>query len=169
MTKIMPFNDPFVTSSTLDTFRSFTFTFSDLYDASELAAVFDQYRLDRVDWRITPSITESLSSTPVVGTIYTCYDYDDANTFSSITDVYDYANAVSWKPTDVAQGSLVPHFAYGAYSGVFTSFANKKPDWIDCASPGVQHFGLKLAATPTGTAVTYRITCRYHISLRMTH
>ena len=96
-------------------------------------------------------------------------DFDDSNAPTSTTDLADYTNCVVSGPTEVIQGTLVPRFAYGAYSGVFTSFANHKPDWIDAASPGVEHYGLKIAATTTNSAVTYTIMFRYHVSLRMSH
>jgi hypothetical protein len=160
----------FTTSTLTETFAAYFFTFADLADAAELGVVFDQYRIDRIDYKFEPNITESLSSTPVSGRVATVIDLDDANLLTSTSDALDYSNCQTVKPVDTIQGTFVPHFAYSAFAfGVFSSFANKGPDWIDCASGGVQHFGLKIAASTTTTAVTYLPTFRYHISLRLSH
>jgi hypothetical protein len=158
-----------VSSTTTGTFPSLVFRFSDLSDATELGSVFDQYRIDRVDVKILPNITEAISSTALLGRNYSVIDLDDSNAFTSITDPLDYSSSQSWGVMDPIQLSLVPHLAMAAYSGVFTSFANSGPRWIDAASPGVEHYGVKLAIGSTTTAVTYTVTCRYHISLRFTH
>jgi len=40
-----------------------------------------------------------------------------------------------------------PRSAVAAYSGTFTSYANKYGQWVDTASPSVQFYGLKAAIT----------------------
>jgi hypothetical protein len=169
MTKIVE-GANIVTSTTLNSFPSYFFTFSQISDSTELAGVFDQYRIDRIDARIVPAVTENLSSTAVIGRNYSVIDLDDSNAFTSMTDPLDYSNALVWEVNDPIQVTFVPHFAYAAFaSGVFSSFANSPPRWIDCASPGVQHYGLKLALSSTNTAVTYTVQFRFHISLRTMH
>lgn len=169
MTKIVEASN-IVTSTTVNTFPSYFFTFSQIADYTELAGVFDQYRIDRVDARIVPAVTENLSSTAVIGRNYSAIDLDDSNAFTSMTDPLDYSNALVWEVNDPMQISFVPHFAYGAFAaGVFSSFANSPPRWIDCASPGVQHYGLKLAMSSVNAAITYTVQFRLHISLRMMH
>lgn len=159
-----------ITSTGSATFTSFNFQLADCSDVAEMTAVFDQYRIDRIDMRIVPNITESLSSTPVLGRNYSAIDLDDANAFTSLTDALDYNNVQVWEPTNPIQLTFIPRFAYAAFaSGVFSSFANSKPRWIDAASTGVQHYGVKLAFGVTSTAITYTVTCRYHISFRMAH
>lgn len=168
-TKIVEANNV-VTSTSINTFKSFVFTAGDIPDYTGLSGVFDQYRLDRVDLRLVPNITESLSSAPVSGKIYSVIDFDDSNALTSISQASEYSNCMVWEPTDPIQVSFVPHFAYGAYgSSVFGSFANSKPSWIDAASGTVEHYGVKLAITPTTTAVTYTVQLRYHVSFRMNH
>jgi hypothetical protein len=157
-------------STTVPVFRSFFFTLGDIADVTEMSAVFDQYKLEKVEMRLCPSITETLSSAPLIGKAYSVIDYDDANVFTSISDPLDYSNCMTWEPNDPIQIELVPHFAYAAYAtGVFSSFANSPPRWIDCASSAVQHYGVKIALTTVNTAVTYTVTLRYLISFRMAH
>jgi len=159
-----------VTSTTINTFRSYVFAAADIGDFTGLSGVFDQYRLDRVDLRFVPNITETLSSAPLSGKVYSVIDFDDSNALTSASQASEYSNCMVWEPVDPIQISLVPHFAYGAYgTSLFSSFANSKPNWIDAASGNVEHYGVKLAITPTTTAVTYTVQLRYHISFRMNH
>jgi len=168
MTKIVERTN-IVTSTTAAVHTGLAFKLSDCFDASEIASVFDQYRLDRVDIKMLPNVTESISSTSILGRNYTVIDFDDANALTSLTDYGDYSSARTWAVTDPMQLTLVPHYAVGAYSGVFSSFANRRPGWIDIASPGVEHYGVKVGCGTTTTAVTYTVTCRYHFSFRMMH
>lgn len=168
-TKIIDFAN-IVTSTTTATFRSYAFSLDQVSDQAELAGVFDQYRIDRVDCRFVPAVTETLTSTALIGKVYSVIDYDDANSFTSTTDPLDYSNCMVWEPTDPIQITLVPHLAIAAFgSGVFSSYANSKPRWIDCASPTVQHFGVKLAIGVLNTATTYTVQFRYHLTFRMSH
>lgn len=168
-TKIVDGNS-ITTSTTVPVFRSHFFTIADCPDFASLSEIFDQYRIDRVEARFVPNISESLGSTPLAGKAYSVIDFDDANLFTSITEPQEYSNCLVWEPTDPIQIAFAPHFAYAAYgSSVFGSFANSKPNWIDCASSTVQHYGIKLAFTTTTTAVTYSVVFRYHVSFRMNH
>lgn len=169
MAKIVELSN-IVSSTTAPVFRSLFFKFSDISDSTELGGIFDQYKFGKVSIRVVPNIKESISSTPILGRNYSVIDFDDANAFTSITDPLDYSNCRVHEPIDTMQVELVPHFAYSAFAtGVFSSFANSAPRWIDCASPDVQHYGVKYAIGNTTTSITYTITCRYEIYLRMTH
>jgi hypothetical protein len=158
------------TSTTLSTFRSYTFQISNLSDLTEMSSVFDQYRITQVDVKFIPNITESLSSAPLSGGVFSVIDLDDANLFTSITDPLDYNSLSIWKPMETVQLSFKPRLALAAYgSSVFGSFANSAPVWIDCASSTVEHYGLKMAWGTTSTAVTYSPVFRLHVEWRMQH
>jgi len=57
--------------------------------------------------------------------------------------------------------------AVAAFSGAFTSYSNVPAGWIDSASPGVQHYGLKLyfESTPFGV-ISYEYSVRAKVSFR---
>jgi len=159
-----------VTSTTGAVFRSFAFSASECTDIAEMSAVFDQYRLDRVDIRIVPNVTELLTSTPNLGRNYSVIDFDDANAFTSMTDPLDYNNCLAWEITDPICITLRPRLALAAYAGgVFNGFTNRGPMWIDAASPAVEHYGVKLAFGSMTTSITYTVTCKYHFCWRMSH
>jgi len=98
-------------------------------------------------------------------------DYDDANVPTTMAQVMDYDNAVVIGPTQECALTLKPKFAVAAYaSGVFTSYASSvENQWIDCASTGVEYYGLKIGVQAQNTAnptMNWRLFVRYHLEFR---
>jgi hypothetical protein len=159
-----------VTSTTVNTFRSYAFSVSSISDITEMSSVFDQYRISWVEVKFIPNITEAISSTPLSGLNYTAIDLDDANAFTSFTDALDYNSLGVWKPLETIQVSFKPRMAVAAYgASVFGSFANTEPMWIDAASSTVEHYGLKTVFGTSTSSVTYVPICRLHVEWRMQH
>lgn len=154
-----------VTSTTLQTFASKYFTIADLDQYTSLSAVFDQYIIMEVEVWIEPQLTGGAFAVNA-GNLYSVIDYDDANNLTSTASACDYTNVISSNGQDSHYRRFSPHIAVGAYSGTFTSFKNERAGWIDFASTGVQHYGLKVACTPTTASFTYQIRSRYHIMCR---
>jgi hypothetical protein len=156
---------------------------ADLPNYNEFTALFDQYRFKRVDWELTPMWNMATSTSQVAfqvvgGFVHSILDFDDHTTptasnagIDAMCQFPSYAceSAVSSK---VIRRSYVPRMAVAAYSsGVFTSYANTAPSWLDAASPSVEHFGSKVifeVFNPTGNvaSLTFRWTMRYHIECR---
>jgi hypothetical protein len=159
-----------VTSTTVNTFRSYSFSVSSLSDITEMSGVFDQYRLCFVEVKFIPNITEAISSTPLSGLNYTVIDLDDANAFTSFSDALDYNSLGVWKPLETIQVAFKPRMAIAAYgASVFGSFTNSEPKWIDAASTTVEHYGLKTVFGSTTSSVTYVPIVRLHVEWRMMH
>jgi len=137
-------------------------------NASNYAALFDQYRIVQVEIWIVPQIGGSGGILLNAGTLLkTVVDYD--NTTTTATQAYfdDFANCHT---TGIQSGHYrryTPHVATAAYSGAFTSFSNVPAPWIDTASNSVQHYGLKIYsdATPLG-AISVDVITRYHLQFR---
>jgi len=133
--------------------------------ATQLAAVFDQYMIESVEIWIMPQFSNA-STSNFSGTLLSVIDLDDNNVLSTVAQASDYTSCVT---TEVDQGHyrhFVPHVALAAYSGAFSSFANRHHMWIDAASPSVQHYGVKLAASPTGAVCTYDVNIRATLRFR---
>jgi len=81
--------------------------------------------------------------------LYSVIDYDDANALTTVAGALAYTNVIVTPMTNGHYRKWRPHIAVGAYSGAFTSFKNEVSNWIDVASPGVQHYGLKVVADVT--------------------
>jgi hypothetical protein len=154
------------------------FTLGDMPQQSTFTALFDQYKINTITATFLPT---SMPSTALYSSanmlnqpdtsIWYTVDLDDASVVSPLTALMEYEGAqrvaFTGKPFKVR---WVPHVANAAYSGTFTSYANVKSPWIDCASNGVQHYGLKWAMScpinATFATPTYSLTITYNVSFR---
>lgn len=151
------------TSNTVPTFGSLSFTLSQLDQVSTFTALFDQYRINLIELWIKPALGANNVFTDYTSVI----DFDDDSNLGSYSAALDYTNAVTTYLSEGHYRVFQPHIAVAAYSGAFTSFANEPAPWIDAASTGVKHYGLKLAAkVAIVNASPINVTARLHISFR---
>jgi len=151
-----------------DYFPAYNYALQYLTSYGEFTALFDQYRIVRVETTFMPTITE-LSAIGAFTNSYllTAIDYDDANSYGTLNDAIQVATASITPLTKSVTRGFAPRVAIAAYSGAFTSYAQAPAgQWIDCASPGVQHFGLKCAIPLTGSLQTWRVLHRYFLEFR---
>jgi len=147
-------------------------TSADINQFSNFAAVFDQYKIEFVEFWINPYGSGSVSGyNPGASNprLYSVTDYDDANNFSTANQAMQYQNCIVSSLQQGHYRALKPHMALGAYSGsVFTGFSNKPSDWIDCASTTVEHYGVKVIVDATGSNndVRFDAFTRVHIAFR---
>jgi hypothetical protein len=151
------------TGTATNSFQGFFAALSDLPDASNYAAVFDQYKIMGVEIQLSPSVAPL--GGVYTGHIHTVIDYDD---IASITPAaaLNYNNCIVSNLQDTLIRTYKPHMAVAAYSGTFASYANMNPQWIDCASPSVQHYGFKCAVNPTTTALSFDLIAKIWIQFR---
>jgi hypothetical protein len=155
-------------SSSVASFFAKGWTTSDIVQFSSFAAVFDQYRVDRIEAWLMPFGVGTVPGYNSLGKMYTVVDYDDAVTPTSIAALQQYENCVTTRFTDGHYVNFVPHIAVAAYGGAFTQFLNEKATWIDCGSTGTFHYGLKLGIenTVSGSDVKIDMFTRIHVSFR---
>jgi len=154
-------------SVSVDTFTAAAFSFSQLGEATTLASVFDQYRIDEIEIWIIPHLTNNNSNTGNPGLLTTVVDYDDATALTTVAAAMAYANALTSNSCAGHYHRFTPHCANALYGGsVFTSFGNMSKNWIDTSSPGVQFFGFKTAWLQSSSVETADMVVRFHVSLR---
>jgi len=157
----------FITPSvTLETFTSYTFILSNLPDSTEFTSLFDQYRIMQVRVIFSPLFTDT-SATVAYPPIYTAIDYDDTNSVTG-SQINEY-DSVQFNTTGIYfERVFNPRVALAAYSGAFTSFGQPKAGfWIDCASPGVIHYGLKTVMPVAGAAnQVWSVRAHVHLQFR---
>jgi hypothetical protein len=113
---------------------------------AEFTSLFDQYRIMMVEVTFySPYVTIQATATPKL-MLHTVNDYDDYTAVTP-TAMQEYE---TYQQRDLSFGkpihfSFKPRVALAAYSGAFTSYANQGNQWLDVASPAVQHYGLKYA------------------------
>ena len=156
------------------------FQLSDLTQVSTLAALFDQYRMERVKVHFKSrnnavSVFNTASPNGGVPTAYLVVDRDDATALTSMSDPLQYDNVVSFNGEEDATVELVPSvtpavFSSGAFSGYSTQPANST--WIDIANTSVPTYGIKGAIGPLTVSVTsswvWDVTAEYIVSFRKT-
>jgi hypothetical protein len=151
------------TSLTVPQYAAAYFTLANFSASAQLTAVFDQYRFRQIEVWLEP--TNAQGST-VFGPLTTSVDLDDANVPTSFGIVSDKPGAITSQGGAGHYHKWMPHVAVAVYSGAFTSFSNEPALWLDCASTGIQHYGLKAATTATPASVTYNLTVRAIIQFR---
>jgi hypothetical protein len=153
----------FTTSTVSNTFAGTFFALSSMNDASEYAAVFDQYRIMAVEITIMPS-TQTVAG--LTGHLLSAVDYDDVAAVTPALNAQKGTVIIS-NLQDTIVRSFTPKIAIAAYSGAFTAYSvGPAQTWINTASTTVQHYGHKLTANPTTTAITYDLYTRVWFQFR---
>jgi len=157
----------FSTSLTNPTYTSLTVSLSQLDSAGSLTSVFDQYRLLEAEVWLTPQFSADGAAVQR-GQISTVIDYDDTTNLVSFNAASDYGTCVTTSHTCGHYRHFVPHAALAAYAGAFTSYANVASPWLDAASSTVNHYGVKIAATPSLSAniQIFDLNVRLKVELR---
>jgi len=153
---------------------SFSFAFTNIAQSGQLAAVFDQYRIDEVQLIFRPmflAVNMSGSTTFYVPQLYIVVDYDDANVSGYTAGTYQAYNNCNVSMYETVSVTFRPHIAVSAYSGSsFSQYQNLSPSWIDTSSPSVQHYGVKAGVDAGGTGQaqfqSWSITTRVRLSLK---
>jgi hypothetical protein len=147
-----------------------SFTTADINQFSSFAAIFDQYMITMVETWMAPKNPSTPSGAAVdKGRCYSVIDYDDVNALSSASAAMAYENCVICPTQMGIYRKFQPHIAVAAYGGAFTSYQNITPRWIDCASTGVNHYGVKYITDQSDAAAdetTYDLYVRLHYSFR---
>jgi hypothetical protein len=153
------------TSATIPTYSGNWMALSALSNYAEYTSLFDQYWIRELECWITPQTSQSTTMVNV-GEYTTAVDYDDGNTPTTIAMVQDKQNSCTTGCNVPRYLHFRPHVAVAEYGGTFTSFGNFPSGWIDSASPSVQHYGYKMAATPTTAIISFDVQWRALVSFR---
>jgi hypothetical protein len=135
--------------------------------------VFDQYRIDAIRMTCKPSnnaVGLVTNSTTTLVPLYCVIDYDNTSNLATAAAAREYANCIVLEPGESFVRTFQPRVAVAAYSGSFSSFENVEPPWIDCASPSVQHYGVKILVPGVTAAQTllqsWDVTYEYYVSFK---
>jgi hypothetical protein len=155
---------------TANTAASYAFSIS---SANVGTGFWDQYRIDAIRFVVQPqnnAIGLVTNSTTALTPLYCVIDYDDVTNLTSAAAAQSYSNCISLAPGESMERTFQPRIAVAAYSGAFTSYANMAPQWIDAASTGVNHYGVKVFIPGVTAAQTllqsWDVVVEYFISFR---
>jgi len=155
------------TNTISPSFAAYFFAASTVGNFTSIAAVFDQYKVEQLELWLTPEFYGAGAINSLWSSVI---DLDDATVLASYGLAGEYETTVESLIGVGHYRKWKPHIAVATYSGVFTSFKNEPAGWIDCASPSVQHYGVKIAAQATPSAGgAIAGTVRVVMSFRGTH
>jgi hypothetical protein len=137
-------------SASLEIDGAITTALSSFGNLTPFVSLFDAYRILQITVRFFPAATPPSSGSE--GPLYTAIDYDDATT-TPLSSLLEYDTLTIVQPGVFFERVYQPRVADALYSGAFTSFGQRKSPWVDVASAGVIHYGLKYAI-PNGTIAT---------------
>jgi hypothetical protein len=155
------------TSSTIvETDNAYYFMVANLPQIGSFTNLFDQYRVTLLEAWLFPQVpTVPTTAGSSSGLFYTAVDLDDAGTVTT-SQLQEYENVVISHGIDGHYHRWKPSVASNVYGGGFSSFLNQTSPWVDMASTNVQHYGLKMAVTPTSQAYAFDLIVRAHLEFR---
>lgn len=160
-------SDPGVVLTTgpvANTYLGLAFTLSSFAGNAQYTSLFDQYRINKLEVWLEP-VAPAGSTT--FAQLISAVDFDDANTPTASAQVEAHQTSLTSSGAAGHYHQWTPHCANALYGGaLFNAYGNVPAPWIDSASPGVQHFGLKVAGYPTPVSVAYTLSVRAHCSFR---
>ncbi len=154
------------TSTVAQVYKGFTFSLSNLSNSSSYTALFDQYRILECECWISPTCSMATPGAPEGGTWLSAIDLDNASTPASYAAVQGASGVMQ---TSVLCGHYhrwVPCVATNVYAGAFGAYGSVAQPWLDCASTGVEQYGVKAAFSATTTAIAFTIMVRATIQFR---
>jgi hypothetical protein len=155
----------FTTSTTTYVSEAQTFALSNLGNANNFAALFDQYRIEAIRFIIKPRANATTVANNCSG--YWCYvDYDNATVPTTISAVASVDNAVPAAAWESVERVFRPHVAVAAFGTAFNQYANMQNLWIDTSSSTVVHYGIKLYAQIDAVVTSYDIYIQYYLEFR---
>ncbi len=118
--------------------------------SSEFTALFDVFRIACVRVKfIYGQNTQDPSATRSIPNLVLVHDYDDGTVLTGLTDYGQYTQCVVHRMDKPFTTSLVPRTSTAVYNGAFTGYSTTQKDvWYDCASSGIQFYGIKWAIDP---------------------
>jgi hypothetical protein len=159
-----------------NTYFALAFNLYDLAQVANWTALFDQYRIDKVEVKFQSQGTNVDLHTYVTlnaenPAIWMVLDFDDNTTPTSLAQILEYDNVEVTESGSGFFATVYPSLTPSVYSaGAFSGYAVERAGWIDCANTAVPHYGLKgviEALYPASTGnYSWTIEAKYFFSFR---
>lgn len=152
-------------SSASDVFASFAFALADIQNVSSVGALYDQYRIDRIQFRLrsrNPALfmmnqtSPNYSASPMVIVL----DRDDNTAPTTLSELKQYDNCQVISACDSIDIVFEPSVTRSVFAGgVFSGYeVVTDPDvWLDLANTGIPHYGIKVGIPALVASTTSKI------------
>jgi len=144
------------------TLTSLTYSLNAAANAVTLSTNFDQYCIYWVKTRmfIDSNVGVSTNVAATAGRIGTAIDFDNAGTIGSFLDLQSYATfeEAPLRFGNSYERELKPCVTPSVYNGSasFSGYAVGRT-WLDCANPGIPHYGLRVGTLGNPTVTSLNI------------
>ncbi len=139
-------------SGSTDVFAAFAFCLADIPNVSSISTLFDQYRIDEIQFRIrsrNPGVWQANQASPNYATTSPLFvvDRDDNSAPTTLLELQQYDNCQQISAQDsidiIFQPSITPSVFSG---GVFSGYAidDSGNYWLDVANTSIPHYGIKV-------------------------
>lgn len=167
----------FITQGAALTVLNLSFTLADCPQYASFVAIFDQYRIERVDVQIMPTANVATLTAAAgpgnYGIMGTIVDKDGAalTTLAQFEQYEDFTYQPIVRST-IHRRSFVPRASVtGLIPGPGTSSGVVAPplQWLDAAVPTFTHYGMSIYLDPYAAAANYQIfqvMMTYHLAFR---
>jgi len=155
-------------------YGAMSFALDQLPAYTEFAALFDQYRVEKIDLVFSTRLDPSNSSAAAQSwfpRLFTLVDNDDTSVPSGADELRQSARCqlAIVKPDSFVKRSFVPQTLATVYnSGVSSGYALSNNTWLDMAVPSIPHYGMKYAienlSTLNGQSILVEVS--YHLAFR---
>jgi hypothetical protein len=164
---------------TTSLFGQIAFEAQDLPQSADYFTIFDQYRVDRLQFRISPQINSISATTAspnaVVPRLFVVVDRDDATVPTTLSQLREYDNVQDILPYEGITIDFEPSATPAVYqAGAFSGYAVASSGelWMDAASTAVPFYGIKFGCDPTTTGATaaynWYVDCYVQMSFKNT-
>lgn len=148
--------------------------------ATPLLSAFDQYRIIEASVTFIPQMVNSVITSGTVATLVptslylhnvlcTNVDQDDATTPTSEANVLTHETARIHGPfVKPFSRTFKPMIASEVFqTGGFGGYAPLADQWLDCASPNIQHYGLKYSIAHGSTLAASEVEFAVYTSVKI--
>jgi hypothetical protein len=151
------------------------FNLNVLDNGSVFQSLFDQWRIDAVKLRVVPQqpgLAFFTNTTTSFVPLYCVIDYDDNTALGSAGNARAYDTCIELGADETCTRVFRPRpqVQINNASGTAGGIASVSPDWIDCSTAAVNHYGVKFfvpAATAGQTSLpSWNIFWDVYISFR---
>jgi hypothetical protein len=148
-------------STATDVFASWAFALADIPNISAVSSLFDQYRLDKIHFRLrsrNPALFMMNQASPNYSatTPLLVLDRDDNTAPTTLTELKQYSNVQVISACDSIDIVFDPSYTRAVYSGgAFSGYevVTDSDGWLDVANTTIPHYGIK-AGIPALVAST---------------
>lgn len=143
-------------TATGDTLQVLKFNFDDIPGYSDLAAVFDQYKLDKVDLRFVPNGTNAAlvggGASQIRSVLYTVFDPNDAVAPGTLNELIQYQNCTMTPYCDELKRTVYPRLSVNSSDEEGTITLSPAGTWCSTSQKDVDWYGLKIGASANGNS-----------------